>query len=122
MEIVYLLLMIILEKHSRSHWSLVALGYTEGKIFGRVAEVLEEERTFSIKWDLDQSVTHDHKLGTTVQLEPKDTPLQQFDPSTTGEVMSITSPSYFINSINTQIYLPVGTSTIMLALIILSTH
>ena len=54
--------------------SLMSLGFTT-KIYGCVVDVYDENRQFSIKWDLDQQVTHDHKIGS-VQVEASDTPFQ----------------------------------------------
>ena len=62
------------------HKTLQSLGFT--RIYGRIVEVLEETHRFAICWDLDQQVTHDHKLGT-VRMEAKSTPCQTA-PATTA--------------------------------------
>ena len=50
------------------------LGFTE-RVYGRVVEGLVESHHFSIKWDLNEQITHDHQLET-VKLENADTPFQ----------------------------------------------
>ena len=70
--------------------TLKTLGFSDGRIYGRIVEVLEESNRFSICWDLDQQVTHDHKLGT-VRMEAKSTPLQTA-PATASVDQSATIP------------------------------
>ena len=60
--------------------TLVNLGFTDGRIYGRIVEVLDTRR-FSIRWDLDQQITYDHMLGT-VRIEPRSTPLQSTEVTT----------------------------------------
>ena len=57
--------------------TLLELGLKDGRVYGRVVECIEDNHSFSVQWDLDQQITFDHKLSHTVQLENKETPLQQ---------------------------------------------
>ena len=42
--------------------TLYDIGFVDGRAYGRVVEVLEETNQFTVKWDLDEQVTYDHKL------------------------------------------------------------
>ena len=45
--------------------SIASLGVQDNRLYGYVVDV----RKFSIRWELDKQVTHDHILGGSVRLE-----------------------------------------------------
>ena len=52
------------------------------RVLGRMVEV-SDGRSFSVKWDMDGQTTHGHKLEGTIQMEPKDSPVQLIPPQQT---------------------------------------